>query len=518
MQRLRTQLQSARQRQTTPSRTPTRNLTRARNSLLGFTHATFPTYRADPAHELIAATLDAVVSGALDRLMIFAPPQHGKSELASVRLPAFWLGRRPDDPVILTSYGASLAETKSRQARQVVESSEFATLFPGIGTRPDSRSVSHWELAGRQGGMLAVGVAGPVTGFGGVLGLIDDPVENFQEAQSATVRETCWQWYRTTFRTRIWENGAIILIMTRWHEDDLAGRLLQDQPGRRSVLRLPAIAESQDERNDNNKRLGLPVGTLDPLGRVPGEPLCPSRYSRQTLDEIRRDIGSAAWASQYMGVPRPVEGNRFKRAWFQIVDPVEWPPLVCTRVRYWDKAGTAGGGCFSVAVLMARTDDDLWYVEDVVRGQWSSAERNAVMLRTAWEDAERHSEVTIWCEQEPGSGGKESAEATVRLLAGFSIFTETVTGSKETRAEPFAAQAEAGNVRVMRASWNGAYLDELLAFPSGRFTDQVDATSGAFNKLAARPPVMYADDMPSGVGRRPGPFNDGWWGHFPYWR
>ena len=153
----------------------TRTLSRARlalgrESLLGFTQHTFPGYTADPAHELLAAALDSVVGGELDRVVIFDPPQHGKSELASVRLPAYWLGRRPDDPVILSSYAASLAESKSRQARQIVEAVEFQELFPGVGTRRDSRAVDHWELAERRGGMLAVGVGGPVTGHSGLLG------------------------------------------------------------------------------------------------------------------------------------------------------------------------------------------------------------------------------------------------------------------------------------------------------------------------------------------------------------
>src|SRR5262249_14155594 len=138
----------------------------ARSRLLDFTTFTFPGYHAEPAHDFIAQTLDKVLSGEINRLMIFAPPQHGKSELASIRLPAFWLAKRPDDPVILASYAASLAESKSRQARQVVESPEYTTLFPGTTTRRDSRSVSHWELEGQRGYLLAAGVGGPITGHG----------------------------------------------------------------------------------------------------------------------------------------------------------------------------------------------------------------------------------------------------------------------------------------------------------------------------------------------------------------
>lgn len=455
---------------------------KARVSLEAFTTHTYPRYTVEPAHALIAATLDKVASGEITRLMIFAPPQHGKSELASVRLPALWLGRRPEDPIILASYAASLAENKSRQARQVVESETFSMLFPGITTQRDSRAVNHWQLDGHRGGMLAAGVGGPITGHGAMLGIIDDPVENWEAAQSETLRDKIWDWYRTVLRTRIWEGGAIVVIMTRWHEDDLAGRLLTDQPGEWTILRLPALAETQTDRDQSNALLGLVHGQADPIGRSPGEPLCPARFSGPALDKLRRDVGSMAWAGQYQGVPRAAEGNRFKRNWFPIVD---FGPREATRVRYWDKAGSAGSGCFTAGVLLARTPDGFFFVENIVRGQWSAGERNAIMLATAQRDAERYNNaVDQWCEQEPGSGGMESAQATVTLLAGFPVFVDKVTGSKEVRAEPFAAQAEAGNVRLVRAPWNGAFLDEITAFPNGRYSDQVDGASGACNKTA----------------------------------
>jgi predicted phage terminase large subunit-like protein len=148
--------------------------------------------------------------------------------------------------------------------------------------------------------------------------------------------------------------------------------------------------------------------------------------------------------------------------------------------------------------LLARAADGYWQVEDVVRGRWSPAERNAVMLATAQADAAKYgrADVTIGIEQEPGSAGEECAAASVRLLAGYAVYADRVTGSKEVRAEPFAAQAEAGNVRILRGAWKGAYLDELLAFPSSRFSDQTDATSGAFNRLATRDPFIWEDEQP----------------------
>jgi predicted phage terminase large subunit-like protein len=473
----------------------------ARTSLLDFTRLTFPTYRPDRAHTLIAGTLGAVVRGELHRLMIFAPPQHGKSQLVSIQLPAFWLGRRPNDPVILTSYAASLAESMSRQARGLVEAAEFQALFPGITTRRDSRAVDRWELAGCRGGMLAVGVGGPVTGHGGLLGIIDDPFENYQEAMSPTIRDKVWEWYRTTFRTRLWEGGSIVLVMTRWHENDLAGRLLAEQPGEWAVLRLPALAETQDERDANNRRLGLPLGEPDPLGRPPGEPLCPRRFSREALEVLRRDVGGVAWAGQYQGTPRAPEGNRFQRAWFPLVDAA---PFAARRVRFWDKASSEGHGDFTAGLLLARTEDGVYWVEDLVRGQWSSGTRDAVMLRTAEQDARRYDRaVETWVEQEPGSSGKDSAVAAVRLLAGYAVRLDRVTGSKEVRAEPFASQAEAGCVRLVRGPWNRDFLDEVTTFPHGAHDDIVDAAAGAFTKLALGTSRFYQDGQPLVCSPRP---------------
>lgn len=290
---------------------------RARRRLEPFTTYTYPRYVVEPAHSLIARTLDRLIAGDGKRLMIFAPPQHGKSELASVRLPAFWLGRRPDDPVILTSYAAGHAEFLSRKARECVESEEFAEVFHGVGTDPSSRAVDFWKIGRRRGYVVAAGVGGPITGKGAMLGIVDDPFENWEQAQSQVIRDKVWDWYRTTFRTRIWEDGAIVLIMTRWHQDDVAGRLLNEQGDRWDVLRLPAVAESQDERDQASKLLKLPQGLPEPLGRQPGEPLCPKRFSAQALAELKTDVGPIAWPGQYQGVPHEPEGNLFKRHWWK---------------------------------------------------------------------------------------------------------------------------------------------------------------------------------------------------------
>ena len=451
----------------------------ARRSLLDFTQYTFGTYKADPVHGLIGRHLDQVVGGEVDRLMIFAPPQHGKSELVSVRLPCFWMGQRPDDPIILSSYGAALAERKSRAARDVLESPEFGRLFD-VRTRQDSRAVQFWNLAQARGSMLAVGVGGPVTGQGALLGIIDDPFENWEQAQSETYRQRVWEWWQGTFRTRIWEGGAIVLIMTRWHESDLAGRLLQDQPGQWRVLRLPALAESQAERDENNRHMGLAQGEADPLGREPGEALSPGRFSQAALLATKTDVGSLVWNAEYQGAPRAMEGTLFQRSWFPTTDAL---PVNAFRVRYWDKAATAGGGAYTSGVRISIDAQGWVTVEDCQRGQWSTQERRVWMRQTAEADAALFDNQVVVCiEQEPGSSGVDSVQDEIRLLAGFPTYADRPSGNKDVRLLPFQAQAEAGNVRMLRAAWNREYLDELAAIPNGRYRDQGDASSGAYNR------------------------------------
>lgn len=248
------------------------------------------------------------------------------SAATSEKFPAFWLGKRPNDSVIIASYGAELAEEKSRKVRDLVESDAYTNLFGRRATQDASpveinaasRAVYKWHLAAPyRGGVRSGGVEGPITGFPSKLGIIDDPVKDMKEAQSPTIRESVWTWYRSVFRTRVNEGGAIIIIMTRWAEQDLVGKLLADaEDNEWTVLRFTALAETQEERDRNNQFLRLPVGLPDPLGREPGEPLAPGRFSREELLKIRRDVGPIIWGALYDSVPRQREGGMFKRDWF----------------------------------------------------------------------------------------------------------------------------------------------------------------------------------------------------------
>ena len=423
--------------------------------------AVSPTWTWDWAYlRYIQAQLARVTRREVDRLMLFVPPRHGKSEMTTVRYPIWRLEREPETRVIVGAYNQTLANKFSRKSRRIARER--------LNLSAERTAVEDWETA-EGGGLRAVGVGGGITGQGGGLIIIDDPVKNREEAESQTYRDRVWDWYTDDLYTRLEPGGQMILIMTRWHEDDLAGRILASEDAPQwTVVSLPALAEEHD-----------------PLGRMPGEALCPERYDATALAKIQRVLGRSFHAL-YQQRPTAREGNFFKRHWFPVVEAA---PARAERVRWWDRAATEAGGDWTAGVRIARAPDGVYYVEDVVRGQWSGGERDRVIRVTAEADGVN---VRQWSEQEPGSSGKDAALAFVRLLAGFSAHAEPSTGSKEVRADPLAAQAEAGNVRLVRAAWNPAFLNELCEFPMGKHDDPVDAASGAFNKLARTGPKKKA--------------------------
>ena len=421
--------------------------------------------------------LDRVTDGEIKRLMIQMPPRHGKSETATIRYPIYRLNMDPEMRVVIGAYNATLAGKFSRKARRLAQQA-------GIALSDERTAVEDWETTAG-GGMRAVGVGGGITGQGGDLIIIDDPVKSREEAESEVYREKVWDWYTDDLYTRLEPGGAMILIMTRWHMDDLAGRILAGEGASKwTVVNLPALALEGDI-----------------LGRRPGEALCPQRYDEEALLAIKTDGGMSdyAFAALYQQDPRARDGNMFPRAKVEIVDAV---PADCTRrVRYWDKGGGPTGDPTAGVRMATNHERTVFYVEDVAHAQVNIDDRNRLMRQTATLDG---TNVRGWVEQEPGSGGKESAILSVRHMAGFPYFYEPVSGDKVVRADPLAAQWQAGNVKLVRGAWNKAYLDEMEAFPSGVHDDQVDASSGAFNKLAlTRQGSWWLGPMPERKTNRP---------------
>ncbi len=309
---------------------------RARRRLIKFNCLVDSTYQ-DPRHlEFLCEKLEAVERGDIRRLMIFMPPRHGKSETASRKFPAWFLGRHPDWNVILASYAYTLTRSFSRDIRDVMESRKYKIVFP-IATRWDSRSVNDWDIAFHKGGLLASGVGGAITGYGAHLFLIDDPVKNQEEADSLIIRDKIWDWYRSVVLTRLEPNSRLVLIMTRWNLDDLAGRILANEKDW-VVVNLPALAE------DN-----------DPLGRKVGEALWPERYDCQTLLGIKERVGSRIWNALYQGNPLGPEAQKFRREWFQWYDNA---PVYTKAI----------GGGIDTATSLKSSNDNTSMV-DVIRGE-----------------------------------------------------------------------------------------------------------------------------------------------------
>lgn len=316
--------------------------------------------------------------------------------------------------------------------------------------------------------------------------IVDDP-HNVIEGESAIQRQRVLDWWDQSMSTRLNnpQTGRYIIIMQRVHEDDLAGHLLAS--GKRwEHLCLPA-------RYEGRKVISTSLRTPDPRAEE-GEPLWPQQYGDAELRDLEGALGQYGTAGQLQQRPAPREGGMFKVVNL-IHNTIKEVPqeLIAKSVRYWDKAGTAGSGCLTAGVLVHQLKDRTYLIADVVAGQWGALEREEHILSTAMLDGKK---VRIWVEQEPGSGGKESAEATVRNLSGFVCKADRVTGSKETRAEPLAAQVEGGNVFVLDRPWTKDLIDEMEMFPNGKYKDRTDATAGAFNKLAFRSIHPHAGTAP----------------------
>ena len=503
---------------------------RARRHLLRFTMYTKPDYQATIYHYRVADVLTRVIAGltpdptligqpapadnpykvidptAPKRVIITQPPQTGKSELASRRLPAYAFGCNPDLRIIATSYGDGLATLMNRDVQQIIDSETYARLFPKTRLNNSNvrtaaygqplRNSDIFEIVGYKGKYKSAGIGGTITGFSGDLGIIDDPIKNRDDAESEVYRTNLRHWFTTTFRSRLVANpnSAIIIMHTRWHSDDLIGWLLSlekdnEFADRWVLINLPAELDVIPDPIKEAKQYEAYV-TFDkrPIGGL----LWPSRLPKATLNGIRA-YDPDDYEALYQQRPIKPGGEMFIREKFVIIAKEDFVIFSdMTFVRYWDKAGTKDGGAYTAGVLMcydpSRRYGVNYIVVDVVRVQREAFEREQAIKQTAQLDTRYNTDeqiVTTWLEQEGGSGGKESAQNTaINTLAGFAVEYETATGDKAVRAKPFSSQQKAGNVGLVLAQWNDDYIAELTAFPMGKYKDQTDASSGGFNKLA----------------------------------
>ena len=373
--------------------------------------------------------------------MIFMPPRHGKSELASKRFPAWCLGRDPKRQIIAASYNSDLANDFGRNVRNLVAEPEFGQVFPGVTLAPDSQAANRMNT-NHGGTYVAAGVGTAVTGRGAHIALIDDPFKDREEADSERRRDLVWDWYRSTLFTRLMPGGAIVLIQTRWHEDDLAGRLLESEGDQWEVLELPAL---HPERGA----------------------LWPEWYPVEALERIRATVGPREWSALYQQQPQPDEGTFFKREWFKSYDTLPDCRFYLTS----DFAVTDGGGDYTVLTVWGISSNGDLYRAD----QWKGQTASDVWIERLLDFVARWKPLASF-----GEGGviqKAIGPLLTRRMRERGVYCRMEwlpsVADKPTRARSFQAMAATGRVHFER----GADVSEFLVFPAGKHDDEVDTAS-----------------------------------------
>ena len=434
-----------------------------------------------------------MAEGSIKRLIIELPPRHGKSELVSVHFPPWYLAEHPDHQIIACCYGWDLVRSFSKRCLDDLNNPEFARMYPHIMLDPRQSGLQRWGLRGRRGSYLATSIGGPITGSGANVLIIDDPVKLRKDVESDRYREDQWVWYKANARTRLEPNGSIILCLTRWHEDDLAGRILEDaeQGGEQwHILRLPALAEEDD-----------------PLGRRYREPLWPDRYTEEMLETLEQTMPAYEWESQYQQNPFPPGGEVFSRdhwATFEAGTPVQLTKVVTS----WDTAlKDEERNDFTGVWTAGLGTNGYVYVFDVQKIRATAAQLigtqqqpGLIVAYVAWlsKNGIMPSEVLI---EDAGSG-----TAAIQLLAASApwlpiVPVKTGNRSKVERARAVVPFYEARRVLHRRdANWRNWFEPMCQAFPGTKVKDPVDAMTQGLWKLML-PPASYTaamapEDMP----------------------
>lgn len=426
-----------------------------RNNLSAYARYAWPGYQVSKHHQDIFDAMELLEKDEIDRLIITCPPQKGKTTSASIIAPSWILGRNPEQKWIQCSYSAELAELVSRQTREVVLSDKFRDVF-GRQLKDDTQAVGLWGFQGANGYYKAVGVGGSVTGFGANYISIDDPFKGHEDADSQISRDKVWNWYRGVALTRLAVNGKVVVCQTRWHEDDLVGRCMNEDKDKWHVIHIPATDET-------------------------GNSLCwPEMWSTEAYARVRTEVGERDWQALYMGRPAPLEGNRFKRSWFTAMDSC--PP--CKYVRAWDIAITekTSADASVGAKVGIGIGGEIW-IADLLREKRDWPTIKKLIIATAHADGKS---VPILIE----AAAQQAALVQDLMvhngpLAGYIVVPVRYKRKedKETRAWAWAARAEQSGVYMKRDRWNEEFVEECVVFPNGAHDDQVDAISIAFKYI-----------------------------------
>ena len=451
---------------------------KVQKSLLEYAKFQMPEYQT-PAHiQLLAHKLEEVERGNIKRLAIFMPPRHGKSQLTSQFFPAWYLGRNPSKFVIATTYAQDLADDFGRSVRNQIQDEDYNRIFNDCTLSKDSSSVRRFHTTG-SGVYYAVGAGGAITGRGAHLLLIADPIKGREDADSDAMRSNLIDWYRSTAYSRLMPGGSIILIQTRWHEDDLAGWILREtshEPW--EVIELPAVLDEKASKI---------------LKRPKGQALWPEAYDKKRLEEIKKTAGSREWNSLYMQRPSAEEGNILKRYWWK-----EWkednPPECNYILQSWDTAYTVKSTSDYSAVTT-------WGIFE------NNGIQNAILLsarRERWEFPELKSEaINLYNEFKPDVvliEAKASGWSLIQELqrAGIPITPfNPKKADKKTRAHSVTPLFESGRVWYPSSKyWAEDVINQCAQFPSSNYDDLVDSTTQALMRLRQGLFVEHPQDIP----------------------
>lgn len=424
--------------------------------------------------ELISKYLQRIADGEQLDLLIEMPPRHGKSMTVTETFPSFYLGKNPDKHVIATAYSDSLAQKFGRMNRN--KFNEFGKTLFGMELSPEKNAAKNWYIHKHTGGMISTGIGGSITGEGADLMIIDDPIKNNEEAQSVTIRNKIWDEWETTLSTRLHDGASVIAIQTRWHEDDFIGRLLEQSPRNWMRLRLPAIAEDED----------------DLIGRTIGEPLAPELgYHEEWAKQKKIEVGSKVWASLYQQRPSPESGDVFKRDWIQYYKVL--PSKLDKIVLSWDMT-------FKDKKTSDYVVGQAWgfkgadrYLIDQVRDRMSFTQTLKAFKLFKRKHPEAN-EILV----EDKANGTAIIDTLKREISG--IIPVDPKGSKIARAEAVSPQFEAGNVYLPEnKSFTGDVVEELVKFPNAKHDDIVDATSQALSRPNKKKVKQNYDALRAGL-------------------
>jgi len=410
------------------------------------------------------------------------PPGSTKSLMCSVMFPDWCWTNWPWMRFICASYSRDLSLEQAGFSRDVLRSVQFRQLFPEISIKEDKDTkhnyrIQHIDKEGHRrlgGNRYSTSVGGTLTGFHGHILVVDDPIKP-EEAVSELKLNTANRWMSQTLSTRKTDKALTptILVMQRLHQNDPAGHMLRNEKANIFHVCLPGEIMGYRECVHPPE---LAENYIDEL-------LDPKRMPRTVLKEMESKLGQYGYAGQIGQNPVPPGGGMFRVDNFARVEDIPTDANIAMTLRYWDKAGSKGKGAYTCGVKMCRLKSNRFIVMNVRRGQWDTDERERIIRQTAEADGNR---VIVYHEQEPGSGGKDSAQATIRNLAGFSNYADRPTGDKVFRADPYSVQVNNGNVSLLRGDWNHDFIEEHRFFPFGTYKDQVDAAAGAFTKLTKK--------------------------------